>query len=146
MTQMKWLLAAGLCALGSAAAAQDDGKALLERTCVKCQSINATTRQRNDRERWSLIVDNMVSRGAEATDPEIEKIIDYLAKNFGPRINVNKATADELVKGLDLPQAAATAIVDYRGTNGAFKNLEDLKKVGGLDAKEIENKKDRIEF
>jgi len=75
----------GLLVLRPAAVAQEDGKALLQRACTKCHALAATTRQRNDKERWSLIVDNMVSRGAELTDPEIETLIEYLTKNLGPR-------------------------------------------------------------
>ena len=146
MMSTKWCLGMGLWCLGSAGAAQDDGRALLERTCTKCHALNATTRQRNDRERWSAIVDDMVVRGAELSDAEIEKIIDYLAKNLGPKVNVNSASAEDLAKVLELPKAAATAIVDYREKNGSFKSLDDLKKVTAVDAKEIESRKDRIAF
>jgi len=103
-------------------------------------------RQRNDKERWSMIVDNMVTLGAVLTDDEIERIIDYLAKNLGPRVNVNKASAEDLAKALELPKAVAAAIVEYREKNGSFKSLENLKKVATVDAKEIESRKDRIEF
>jgi hypothetical protein len=101
--KLRWLPAAVLC-LGWASQAQDDGKALLERACTKCHGLTATLRQRNSRERWSTIVDDMIARGAEASDAELEKIIDYLAKNFGPRILVNKASAEELAAGLGIPQ------------------------------------------
>lgn len=141
-----WFLAAGLLCIGPSAAAQDESKALLERACVKCHALAITTRQRNDKERWSAIVDDMVTRGAVLTDDEIEKIIDYLAKNLGPRVNVNKASAEDLAKALEVPKAAAAAIVEYREKNGSFKNLENLKKVTAVDAKEIESRKDRIEF
>jgi competence protein ComEA len=136
----------GLCCLGPIeATAQDEGKALLQRACTKCHALAATTRQRNDKERWSVIVDYMVSRGAELTDPEIDTLVDYLAKNLGPRVNVNKASAEDLIKSLELSKAAAAAIVEYREKNGSFKTLDDLKKAG-VDAKEIESRKDRIEF
>jgi competence protein ComEA len=141
-----WFLAAGLWCLGGAAAAQDEDRALLERKCTKCHALAITTRQRNDKERWSFIVDNMVTRGAELTDDEIEKLIDYLAKTLGPKVNVNKASAENLVKALELPKAVAAAIVEYREKNGSFKDLESLKKVAAVDAKEIDNRKDRIEF
>jgi competence protein ComEA len=141
-----WFLAAGLLCIGPAVAAQDEDRALLERKCTKCHALAVTTRQRNDKERWSVIVDDMVARGAELTDDEIERIIDYLAKNPGPRVNVNKASAEDLVKALGFPKAVAAAIVEYREKNGSFRSLENLKKVAGVDAKEIESRKDRIEF
>ena len=81
-----------------------------------------------------------------ATDPEIEKIVDYLAKNFGPKVNVNKATADQLAGTLEVPKAAASAIVEYREKNGSFKSFEDLRKVPAIDWSALESKKDRLDF
>jgi len=88
----------------------------------------------------------MVSRGAEATDAEIEKIVDYLVKNTGPKVNVNKASVQDLVAKLGLSEAASAAIVASREKNGSFKTLEDLKKIESVDPKEIENRKTRIDF
>ena len=91
------------------------------------------------------IVDDMVARGAEISDVEIETIIDYLANNFGPKVNVNKASAEELAGVLEIPTATADAIVEYRAKNGNFKDIEDLKKVRAL-GKDIDSKKDRLVF
>ena len=35
-----------------------------------------------DREAWKEVVDNMVTRGAKATDAQVKEIVDYLVKNF----------------------------------------------------------------
>jgi competence protein ComEA len=129
-----------------AASAQDGGKALLERTCTPCHKLDSTLSQRNSRARWAAIVDGMVAKGAEATDQEIERIVDYLAKNLPSRVNVNKATAVEIAGTLEIATPAATAIVDYRERNGAFKTLDDLRKVPALDWKALEKKTDRIAF
>jgi competence protein ComEA len=137
------LLAVLLC---SPAAAQDSGKTLLERACTKCHELTATLKQRNTRAGWSAVVDDMVARGAELSDAEIEKIIDYLAGNFGPKVNVNKASAEVLARALEIPAASAGAIVGYREKHGSFKDLEELKKVPALDAKDIDSKKDRVVF
>ncbi len=126
--------------------AEDDGKALLERTCTKCHKLSAAVGQRNSKGRWSAIVDDMIARGAEATDPEIEKIVDYLTKNFGPKVNVNKATADQLAGTLEVPMATASAIVEYREKNGSFKSFEDLRKVPAIDWSALESKKDSLDF
>jgi competence protein ComEA len=140
-----WFLALLWC-VPLTAAAQDEDRALLQNACSKCHPLEAITVHRNDRERWAQIVDNMVARGAELTDAEIERLIEYLAKNLGPKVNVNKANAKDIAAELDLPEAAAVAIVQYRQKNGSFKNLDDLKKARAVDAKEIERRKDRIEF
>ena len=131
--------------LGNLATAQDSGKAVLERVCTKCHTLTSTLKQRNSDAGWSKIVDDMVARGAEASDAEIEAIIEYLGKNFGPKVNVNKASAEDLARGLEIPAAAADAIVEYRVKHGRFKDLEDLKKVQSV-GKDIESKKERLEF
>lgn len=133
-------------ALGLPAAAQDPVKELFERACAKCHNLEATSRQRNSRERWSAIVDDMVSRGMEATDAEIGKIIDYLARAQGPRLNVNKAPAEELARTLEVPVATASEVVAYRARNGDFKSLDDLKRVPALAGKNIDAKKDALDF
>jgi competence protein ComEA len=72
-----------------------------------------------------------------------------LAKNFGddaPKVNVNHEAAKGLQDQLALTDKEAQAIVDYRGKNGDFKTLDDLKKVPGLDGAKIDAKKDRIAF
>jgi competence protein ComEA len=137
--------------LGPGAFAQSDlpdgpGKAAFQKICTGCHALESVVRSRNSRERWGEVVDDMVSRGAQGTDDEIEKVIDYLATNFGKRINVNKAASAELAKGLGIPGKDADAIVSYRAEHGAFKELGDLKKVPGLDAKRVDDWKDRVEF
>lgn len=103
-------------------------------------------RMRNTRERWAKIVDDMVSRGAEATDEEIERIIDFLTAHYGTKVNINKASAQELSNSLGISMPDATSIVDYRTRNGAFGKVEGLKAVPHIDWKAIESQKDRIEF
>ena len=126
------------------------GRPLVEKVCSKCHDLEGVKRSRNSKEGWSKIVDDMVSRGAEATDPEIEQIINYLTTTLGrkvtTKINVNKAPASELASTLALPADTAVAIVDYREKNGAFKEWQDLAKVPGLDLTRIADKKDRVEF
>ena len=128
------------------AAAQDDVKALVERTCSKCHSLTSTLKQRNTADTWSAIVDDMIGRGAEGSDADFEKIVKYLAKNYGPKVKVNKATAQELAGALEIPIPTADAIVEYRATHGSFKSFEDLKSAPALEGKNIDDKKDRLDF
>jgi competence protein ComEA len=67
-------------------------------------------------------------RGAEVTDEEIEKILDYLVKVRRPKVKVNKPSAAELAGPLEGPTSVAAAVVEYREKHGTFKNLDDLKK------------------
>ena len=63
-----------------------------------------------------------------------------------PAVNVNKASAADLESGLALTAKEAAAIVKYRTDKGAFKAVDDLKKVPDLDFKKIEAQKDRLVF
>lgn len=52
----------------------------------------------------------------------------------GADVDFNKASAEQIVNGLDglVDADLAKAIVDYRTKNGAFNNPEDLLKVPGM--------------
>jgi competence protein ComEA len=155
LTVCGWLAAVSfppaLASAGQSGLPDGSGKALVERVCSGCHEVGVFTQDRSTKEHWAAVVDDMVSRGAEANDEEIGQIVEYLSKNFGPakagqKVNVNTASAEELAKRLAISQENAGAIVQYRAKNGNFKNLEALKSVPGIDGKKIEEKKDSIEF
>ena len=128
---------------------EGEGKATVERICSKCHELEVVARARNTRAGWNSVIDDMVARGAEGTDEELERILDYLAKNLGgtpAKINVNKATGRELAATLAISKETASAIVSEREKNGPYKQWQDLKRVPGIDLKRIEDKRDRVEF
>lgn len=143
----------------SSALPPGDGKPIVERMCSSCHALKVVTSKRASPEQWAQIVDQMVSRGAEGTDEEIETVVDYLSKNFGldspppateksssQSVRVNEATAAEISSALGLTSAEAAAIVSYREQNGKFKEWRDLTKVPGVDPGKIEANKDRLIF
>ncbi len=120
-------------------------KKTLETVCGDCHDTDTVVGERHDKPGWQAVVTTMVNRGAQASDEEFDAIIDYLAKYFGV-VNVNQAAAKEIEDVLQISSEQAAAIVRYRAANGPFKNLAGLKKVPGLDAKLLEDRKDRITF
>ena len=122
------------------------GKDLYEKICGACHGTDVVFKTRTTKEKWKDTVDEMASRGAEGTDEQLDTIIDYLAKCFGPRVNVNKATAKELETQFELTGAEAEAIAKYRQDKGDFKDVTDLKNVPRLDFKKIESVRYRITF
>lgn len=59
-------------------------KELVEKTCgTGCHAIEVVTSQRMNAQEWNAVVQNMVARGAHASDPEINAIVEYLAKTLG---------------------------------------------------------------
>ena len=146
-------LAAFLLAAGGAFAQGADippGKAEAERICIQCHEFARSVAPRQDRAGWQATLDKMVALGAKGTQKDFDAIVDYLAKTYPgeevPKIKVNEARAIELESGLSLTRSQAAAIIQYRTRNGAFKSIEDLKKVPGIDAAKIDAKKDRLLF
>lgn len=60
------------------------------------------------------------------------------------KININKASIDELTTLTGIGPAKASAIVSYREENGHFQTVEDLERVSGIGKKTIENIKEFI--
>jgi competence protein ComEA len=124
------------------------GKDTLIRVCSSCHSPDNVIANGQDRSGWENTITKMAGFGAVASDEEFSEILEYLAKNFPANapINVNKATAAQLESGLGFTAAEAEAVVQYRGKNGDFKTIDDLKKVPDLEAKKVDAKKDRLAF
>ena len=63
-----------------------------------------------------------------------------------PKVNVNTARAVDMEAALTLRRSQAAAVIAYREKNGPIKSLDELKKVPGLNAAHLEERKDRITF
>jgi quinoprotein glucose dehydrogenase len=61
---------------------EGQGKQLTARACSSCHSVDVFTHQHHNLEEWNSIVDNMVSKGLEAPDDELDQISYYLAATF----------------------------------------------------------------
>ncbi|PLR93797.1 helix-hairpin-helix domain-containing protein [Bacillus sp. T33-2] len=60
------------------------------------------------------------------------------------KIDLNKAEAADLETLPGIGPSKATAILEYRETNGPFKAIEDLKLISGIGDKTFEKLKDNI--
>lgn len=121
------------------------GKETVELVCGACHEVDTAIGTRRTSADWQLMIDAMINRGAMATEPEFKEIFDYLSKHFG-LVNVNKAAATEIATVLELPVAAADAIVRYRTEHGEFTSVDEVKQVPGVDAKAVEERKQRVAF
>ena len=124
------------------------GKDLVEAVCTACHTLERVAAKHATKAQWQDKVLEMLQEDPDITQQERDRIVEYLASAFPPlaKINVNKASAKELETGLDLAPKDAEAIVAYRAVHGNFKNLDDLKKVPGLDAVKLTASANRLEF
>jgi len=127
------------------------GKATTEKVCGACHGAELVIGRQETREGWAAIVNEMVQRGASGTDDELYDVVDYLSKNFSKtspviKINVNKATANDLAKALRLSETQAAAVVHWREEKGDFKSVDELEKVPGVDVAKVEASKNRLAF
>ncbi len=64
--------------------------------------------------------------------------------NKEKKVNLNKASLEELKQVKGLGGKRAQDIIDHREANGKFKSVEELKKVSGIGAKTIEKLKNYV--
>jgi competence protein ComEA len=127
------------------------GKDLILRACVGCHKADEIAVYRFTKDEYQTIVYRMRDRGAQATPAELDVIAEYLFANFPKvedptKINVNKATAQQIAAGLGLTNEEAEAVVKYRERHGDFHAWGDLLIIYGVDGKKIAAAKDKISF
>jgi len=125
------------------------GKSTVESVCSLCHdAATAVIGKQWNKSQWELKITEMLQEEPDVTREERAAILEYLSTYFRPggKIYINKAAADVLQTALEISSQSAEAIIRHRDKNGAFKNLEDLKKVAGLDISKVEGKKDLLVF
>ena len=117
--------------------------------CGVCHEPQRAASIRLTRDGWEATIGDMIARGPRApttTSGEPGLSLDELPGEASKPLNVNTATSVELESVLLLLRKEAAAVIAYREKNGLFKNVDDLKKVPGIDVKKIETQKDRLYF
>jgi hypothetical protein len=98
----------------------------------RCHPVELFMGSPRDYDNWHDTVQKMIDRGANASDEQLQDIMDYLHRTL-TTVNVNAASAAELGFALGLRPAVVQAIVARRAQR-SFTGLEDLQSVAGDDA------------
>ena len=124
------------------------GKDTVAKVCIDCHTASTFRKMRLSEDEWYDKVGDMVDRGAKADDKQQSEIVAYLVRNFGTdsKVNMNTAPHSELMVVLGFTPAESKALVAYRTGHGAFKEWSDVLKVPGIDAKKVEDQKDKMSF
>ena len=123
-----------------------EGKDVLLTMCTNCHGLAQVTSVKYSKKFWAAVVDDMVTRGAEGSDEDVNLAIAYLARNFGKPVNINTAAAKEIETDLSFTAAEAQSVVQYRTDKGAIKSFEELAKVPGLRAEVLDEQKKNIVY
>jgi competence protein ComEA len=94
---------------------------------------------------FMFVIGLFVSDAVSQTQKQAqEKQQSALKEAKASKVNINKATKEELAKLPGIGPTIAQDIVNFRDKNGPFKTIEDLKKVKGIGEKKFEGIKDLI--
>ncbi|HWZ56256.1 MAG TPA: hypothetical protein VNZ63_09310 [Verrucomicrobiae bacterium] len=62
-----------------------DGKAIATENCQACHKLTNLTKAHKNLDDWKDTVQTMIDRGANVPPDKVDVLVQYLAKNFGPK-------------------------------------------------------------
>ena len=121
---------------------EGEGKAEVALACSSCHDLRQVVTQKKSSANWSDTVRKMVSAYQAPVDKDdFQVVVTYLSKNFGDQnpiehlpMNINTSSIEALARLPGINTEAAKAIVESRKTGGSFVAVEDLLRVGRIDA------------
>ena len=119
------------------------GRAEFQRICGTCHSLAMATSQRLTRGEWTRIVNDMVARGAQGTQDELDNVMTYLTASFckrlagaagvepkpAPAVNEKPLSEAEIAKGTELLTAKGCLSCHRVGDTGSYVG-PDLTTIG----------------
>ena len=84
-----------------------EGKKLVTTLCVGCHLLQIPLTQQKSSEQWRDTIDDMISRGAQIFDDEMELMVGYLSSHYGVESEPAQ-TSGASQQEKNLPQSAAS--------------------------------------
>ena len=91
-----------------------------------------------------LVVAWMLVGVAGAPEPAWSQPRAASADAAAAKVNINSASAKELMTLSGIGEKVALRIVQFRETNGPFKSVDDLKRVDGVGGAVLERNRSRL--
>ncbi len=91
-----------------------------------------------------IYIPNIAEAGTEEETVNASNASASQSNHSNGKININKATATELITVPGIGASTAQKIITYREENGKFQAIEDVKKVSGIGDSKFESMKDYI--
>ena len=126
-------------------------KEYVTKICLQCHEASMLLSQRKSESDWKLTVSRMAQKGVPGTTEQYDAITAYMARNFAKKedtskINMNKATADEIVAAIGLTPDEAKALVTYREKHGDYREWGEMLVVYGVDGRKLQAAKEKMSF
>jgi cytochrome c5 len=102
-----------------------EGREIVAVACNQCHGAGVVTKLREGQKGWNGYVRDMILYGAQVQPHEIDTVVQYLVKNFGPNSQAVAATAN--ATAVALPAGAGKELVETRCVM-----CHDLERVVGL--------------
>lgn len=104
--------------------------------CTACHSSAQFLTAPRPYLRWEQTMQEMLDRGAQGTDEQLDHVLSYLVKNL-TIVNVNSSPPDQLGMTLQIPSTVAEEIVAKRVAH-PFTNLDELQAVKGVNVEVVQ--------
>lgn len=121
------------------------------RICLQCHEASQLLSQHRTEADWKATVARMAQKGVSAPTEQFDAVAAYMAKYFpktedATKVNMNKATAEEIVTVIGLTPDEAKALVAYREKHGDYREWGEMLVVYGVDGRKLEAAKDKMTF
>jgi competence ComEA-like helix-hairpin-helix protein len=126
-------------------------KEFVNRICLQCHEPSQLLSQKKTESDWKKTIARMSQKGVPGSPEQYEAITAYMTKNFGKaedtsKINMNKATPEEIASGIGLTADEAKAVVGYRDKHGEFREWGEMLVIYGVDGRKLEAAKEKMSF
>ncbi len=114
-------LCAALMAHAQSSLPDGPGKTVVERMCTSCHGVDQFTGLRMTKQHWSATVADMLTRGAQGSDSDVDHVVSYLTEHFGTVGGTGAAA---------MPEVSRPDIVTESAAYNGARAIQARRKIG----------------